>query len=228
MSSAAHSQFAWCMNGVIVNELFDGISAQVRSECRIVSLRTWASAAADVVLLIVPAGNAIGSRGKSFKSYTVKDRKKDLEEFQKTGVHPDIEAARKRAAADTLLALPDPDASRPRTYIEFAVDKAVIGVQTCALTLARHLSAVAAARPMAAHQFQWCLGETAPEQLLSTRERTPSWCPVRLCAGRVVFEVFQDVTPMPVRTFVNRCRAGTSATLQGSQVGSIVQLYMFS
>jgi hypothetical protein len=111
-----------------------------------------------VLSRILPAGNAIGSRGKSFKSYTVKDRKKDLEEFQKTGVHPDIEAARKRAAADTLLALPDPDASRPRTYIEFAVDKAVIGVQTRALTLARHLSVVAAARYTAAHQIQQCLG----------------------------------------------------------------------
>lgn len=76
---------------------------------------------------MTPAGDAIGVRGKKFKSYTVKDRKKDLEEYQKTGVHPGIEAERRRAEADALLALPDSDASRPRTYIEFAIDRTVIG-----------------------------------------------------------------------------------------------------
>ena len=110
----------------------------------------------------LPTGNAIGSRGKSFKSYTVKDRKKDLEEFQKTGIHPDIEAARKRAAADTLLALPDPDASRPRTYIEFAVDKAVIGVQNCALTLACHPIVVAVVLWLLI-SFNGAWGEISPE-----------------------------------------------------------------
>ena len=131
--------------------------AEGKSLCLHSFLRT-ASAPPEVLSRTLPAGNAIGSRGKSFKSYTVKDRKKDLEEFQKTGIHPDIEAARKRAAADTLLALPDPDASRPRTYIEFAVDKAVIGVQNCALALAHQLRVVAATRSMAAHQFRRCLG----------------------------------------------------------------------
>lgn len=111
-------------------------------------------------------GDAIGVRGKKFKSYTVKDRKKDLEEYQKTGVHPGIEAERRRAEAEALLALPDSDASRPRTYIEIAVDRTVI--------------------------------------------------------GKVVFEVFQDVTPLPARTFVNRCRPGTTATLQGSQVHKVL------
>lgn len=40
-------------------------------------------------------------------------------------------------------------------------------------------------------------------------------------AGKVVFEVFQDVVPLPARTFVNRCRQGTTATLHGSQVPSV-------
>lgn len=72
-------------------------------------------------------GDAIGVRGKTFKSYTLKDRQKDLDEFQKTGVHPGIEAERRKAEAEALLALPDSDASRPRTYIEFAINKAVVG-----------------------------------------------------------------------------------------------------
>lgn len=80
---------------------------------------------------VAPPGDAIGVRGKKFKSYTIKDRKKDLEEFQQTGRHPGIEAERKRAEADMLLALPDTDASRPRTYIEFAVDRTVIGELLC-------------------------------------------------------------------------------------------------
>ena len=72
-------------------------------------------------------GDAIGTRGKKFKSYTLKDRKKDLEDFQKTGVHPEIEATRRKQAQEALLALPDSDASRPRTYLQFSVDRTVIG-----------------------------------------------------------------------------------------------------
>lgn len=37
-----------------------------------------------------------------------------------------------------------------------------------------------------------------------------------------MFEVFQDVTPLPARTFVNRCRLGTTATLHGSQVHKVL------
>lgn len=72
-------------------------------------------------------GDAIGVRGKKFKSYTLKDRKKDLEEFRKTGVHPEIEAIRQKRREEALSALPDEESGRPRTFLEFAVDKVVIG-----------------------------------------------------------------------------------------------------
>mmetsp|Transcript_3575 Transcript_3575/g.10397 ORF Transcript_3575/g.10397 Transcript_3575/m.10397 type:complete len:305 (+) Transcript_3575:238-1152(+) len=115
-------------------------------------------------------GEAIGVRGKKFKSYTAKDRKKDLELFKQTGVHPDVESARRRAQADSLSALPDSEtgAGRPRTYIELSVGKRVL--------------------------------------------------------GRVVFEVFADVTPLPARAFVNRCRAGSSATVNGTTVHRVMPL----
>jgi hypothetical protein len=165
-------------------------------------------------------GDAIGTRGKRFKSYTVKDRKKDLEEFQKTGIHPDIEAARKRAQAETLLALPDPDASRPRTYIEFAIDKTVIGELPCASTPACLPDSVAPPLSIA-NLHGSCYMCPMVSSCWAGMNTAQDCCTLRLNAGRVVFEVFQDVTPIPARTFVNRCRSGTTATLQGSQVGCV-------
>ena len=41
-------------------------------------------------------------------------------------------------------------------------------------------------------------------------------------AGKVVFEVFQDFTPLPARTFVNRCRPGSTSTLLGTQVHKVL------
>lgn len=105
---------------------------------------------------------AIGSRGKGYKSYTMKERKKDLEEFQKTGKHPEIEQVQERQARDLLRALPEPDAGRPRTYLQFSIGKEVV--------------------------------------------------------GKVVFEVFQDMVPLPARAFVNRCRQGSTSTLQHTVV----------
>lgn len=69
-------------------------------------------------------------RGKKFKSYTAKDRKKDLELFAKTGMHPDIEAARQKAREDTVLALPDSETGpgRPRTFIDLSIGKRLLGV----------------------------------------------------------------------------------------------------
>lgn len=68
-------------------------------------------------------------RGKKFKSYSAKDRAKDMENFQKTGVHPDVEAARKRARDSTINALPDTmvGPERPRTFMELSAGKRVLG-----------------------------------------------------------------------------------------------------
>lgn len=69
-------------------------------------------------------------RGKKFKSYTAKDRKKDLELFAKTGMHPDIDAARRKAREDTVLALPDSETGpgRPRTFVDLSIGKRLLGV----------------------------------------------------------------------------------------------------
>lgn len=115
-------------------------------------------------------GEAIGVRGKKFKSYSAKDRAKDLENYKKTGVHPGVEASQKRARESTINALPDTmvGPERPRTFLELSVGKRVL--------------------------------------------------------GRIVVEVFGDVTPLPARVFVNRCRSGSHSTVAGTAVHKVMPL----
>jgi len=43
-----------------------------------------------------------------------------------------------------------------------------------------------------------------------------------LAAGKVVFEVFQDFTPLPARAFINRCQQGSTSTVQGTVVHKVL------
>ncbi len=40
----------------------------------------------------------------------------------------------------------------------------------------------------------------------------------KLRTGRVVVEVFIDMVPLAARTFVNRCRPGSTGSFQGTSV----------
>ena len=59
-------------------------------------------------------------RSGRYKGFTAKDRVKDLEEFKRTGRHPEIEETRARAAKEMLHPLPDVDLGRPRTFFDFS------------------------------------------------------------------------------------------------------------
>ncbi|KDD73484.1 hypothetical protein H632_c2129p0, partial [Helicosporidium sp. ATCC 50920] len=61
--------------------------------------------------------DAIGSRSKG-KGYTNKDQRKDMETFQATGVHPEVERLR-QAAKEAVRPLPDPSPARPHIYLDF-------------------------------------------------------------------------------------------------------------
>lgn len=67
-------------------------------------------------------GDAIGSRDGKGKI----DRKRDLEEFKRTGRHPEIEAAREAAAsaAATAAPLPARDPSRRHVFLDLALPSA--------------------------------------------------------------------------------------------------------
>ena len=67
-------------------------------------------------------------RSGKYCSFSTKDRKKEMEDFKKTGKHPEIEEIRARAAAETLHPMPDVDLARPRTFMEFTVGGQMIGV----------------------------------------------------------------------------------------------------
>jgi hypothetical protein len=75
-------------------------------------------------------------RGKKFKSYSAKDRAKDLESYKNTGLHPGVEAARKRARDSAINALPDTmvGPERPRIFLELSVGKKVLGMHIAVLS----------------------------------------------------------------------------------------------
>ena len=59
-------------------------------------------------------------RSGRYKGFTSKDRIKDMEEFKRTGRHPEIEEVRARAAKEMLHPLPDVDLGRPHTFFDFS------------------------------------------------------------------------------------------------------------
>ena len=67
-------------------------------------------------------------RSGRYKGFTAKDRIKDLEEFKRTGRHPEIEEVRARAAKEMLHPLPDVDLARPRTFFDFSTNGRDLGV----------------------------------------------------------------------------------------------------
>lgn len=63
-------------------------------------------------------GNAVSARGRTTGAVTAADRRRELEEWRKTGRHPElVAAAAAAAAADRPLPPPDPD--RPHVYLQF-------------------------------------------------------------------------------------------------------------
>ena len=68
---------------------------------------------------------------------TAKERKKELEEFVKTGVHASQALARNQPAIPTL---PERDPHRPHVFMDFRVGPAALG-EDCALTAALHWQA---------------------------------------------------------------------------------------
>lgn len=66
-------------------------------------------------------------RSGKYSGFSSKDRKKEMEEFKKTGKHPEIEEVRARAQAETLHPMPDVDLARPRTFLEFSAGGKLLG-----------------------------------------------------------------------------------------------------
>lgn len=153
-------------------------------------------------------GEAIGSRGKRFKSYTLKDRKKDLEDFQKTGVHPEIEAIRQKRTEEALAALPDPETGRPRTYLEFAINKDVVGEPMATCNRSSSVRSVWSDRPPSRQcncgkcvltmwrRMYSAKGCAGGEIHFSCKSRSHRAIPCISAVGKVVFKGSQGFTPL--------------------------------
>ncbi len=75
-------------------------------------------------------------RSGRYKGFTTKDRIKELEEFKRTGRHPEIEEVRARAAKEMLHPLPDVDLGRPRTFFDFSSNGKDLGAGANTLRVA--------------------------------------------------------------------------------------------
>lgn len=72
-------------------------------------------------------GDALGVRGSAIGAVTSADRRRELEEWRRTGRHPElVAAAAAAAAADRPLPLPAPD--RPHVYLQFGSTRLVYEV----------------------------------------------------------------------------------------------------
>ena len=61
-----------------------------------------------------------------------KDIQKEMEVFQKTGEHPELEA-QQQAASSVVPALPDVDVHRPHVFMDLQHSKHMLGAQTAGL-----------------------------------------------------------------------------------------------
>lgn len=110
-------------------------------------------------------GEAVAVRGKA-KGYTGKDMKKDMETFLATGVHPEVERARK-AQQDIIPPLPERSTQRQHVFLTITVNN-------------------------------------QPK-------------------GRMVIELFDDIAPVAVQHFKNRCSEGASDTFKGTAIHRVVK-----
>ncbi|KAI3425174.1 hypothetical protein D9Q98_008944 [Chlorella vulgaris] len=108
---------------------------------------------------------AIAVRAKA-KGYTSKDRKKDMEAFLATGVHPEVERVRK-AQQDIIPPLPERSTQRPHVLLDITINK----------------------QPR----------------------------------GRMVIELYDDIAPVAVQHFKNRCSEGASDTFKGTAIHRLVK-----
>ncbi len=90
----------------------------------------------------------------------------EMERFKDTGEHPELEAARHRAAT-AVQPLPEASTARPYVFFDFQINK----------------------QP----------------------------------AGRVVIELFDDVAPVAVAHFRNRCSEGASDTFKGTPIHKVLR-----
>ncbi|GAB4816059.1 hypothetical protein N2152v2_003105 [Parachlorella kessleri] len=90
----------------------------------------------------------------------------EMEKFQETGEHPELEAARQRAA-NAVPPLPEKSTLRPYVFFDFHVNK------------------------------------------------NP--------AGRIVIELFDDIAPVAVSHFRNRCSEGASDTFKGTAIYKVLR-----
>lgn len=74
--------------------------------------------------------DAIGARSK-FVGYTGKDRKRDLDEFLATGNHPDLARRSRDQQSHILPQLPTPKVTRPFVFLEFSINKNILGKVVC-------------------------------------------------------------------------------------------------
>ncbi len=75
-------------------------------------------------------GDAIAQRsGRTASTYTSKDLKKNMAKFLETGVHPDLERARRDASTSAgMVPLPDLDINRPFVFMDISIDNKPAGV----------------------------------------------------------------------------------------------------
>lgn len=77
-------------------------------------------------------GEAVAHRKGKGKGNSSKDMRKNMERFLETGVHPELEAAR-REAGDVLHPLPDVDTNRPFVFIDLQQAGKPLGEARCVL-----------------------------------------------------------------------------------------------
>jgi hypothetical protein len=85
-----------------------------------------------LLLLLQFCGEAISARsGRKRATYTGKELKKDMEVFLQTGVHPHLQRVQQDAGSnEVMVALPDPDPSRPHVFLDITVDNKPAGMCT--------------------------------------------------------------------------------------------------
>lgn len=87
-------------------------------------------------------GEAVGQRSGRSKGTSAKDLRKEMEDFQKSGRHAELEQA---AAAERVPALPERDMNRPHVFLDLRQDNKLIGRLVVEIfedlipTTARHL-----------------------------------------------------------------------------------------
>lgn len=84
----------------------------------------------SLLLLLQFCGEAISARsGRKRATYTGKELKKDMEVFLQTGVHPHLQRVQQDPGSnEVMVALPDPDPSRPHVFMDITVDNKPAGL----------------------------------------------------------------------------------------------------